>query len=137
VFKRFVIVALVAAVLAPAERAFAQAGPTPADRLAMPAAGPLSTAVARVRFDSVGDSRAGATAQRSIARPAAPKNNVAGKVVMATLGGVGGFFGGGYVGAKLEGPCSCDDPGLKGAIIGAPIGAIVGAVVGWKVAGLF
>jgi hypothetical protein len=137
VFKRCLVVVLVAVVLAPAERAFAQAGPSSPDRLTLPAAGPLTTAIARVRFDSVGDSRADATAQRSVARPSAPRNNVAGKVVMATVGGVAGFFGGGYVGAKIEGPCSCDDPGLKGAIIVAPIGAVVGAIVGWKVGGLF
>lgn len=46
-----------------------------------------------------------------------------------------GFVGGGILGAKIEGPCSCDDPGLKGAVIGASIGAVVGAGAGWKVAG--
>jgi hypothetical protein len=45
---------------------------------------------------------------------------------------VGGFFGGGALGHKLENtfaPCGCDDPGLKGALIGAPIGAIAGGVI--------
>ena len=44
---------------------------------------------------------------------------------------VGGFFGGGALGHKLENtfaPCGCDDPGLKGALIGAPIGAVAGVV---------
>ena len=45
-------------------------------------------------------------------------------------GGVAGFFAGGIIGAKLEGDCVCDDPGLLGAVIGAPIGAAVGAIVG-------
>jgi hypothetical protein len=29
-------------------------------------------------------------------------------------GAVGGFFAGGFLGAKIEGPCDCDDPGFKG-----------------------
>ena len=49
-------------------------------------------------------------------------------------GGVAGFFAGGIIGAKLEGDCACDDPGLLGAVIGAPIGAAVGAIIGvWSV----
>jgi hypothetical protein len=45
---------------------------------------------------------------------------------------VAGFFAGGTLGHKIENtfaPCGCDDPGLKGALIGAPIGAIAGGVV--------
>jgi len=46
---------------------------------------------------------------------------------------LGGFFAGGYIGAKSEGDCGgCDDPGLKGAVIGAPIGAVVGGILGAK-----
>ena len=61
-------------------------------------------------------------------------------VLGAALGGVGGFFGGGYLGARMEGDgCHCDDPGLKGVLIGAPIGAAVGAIVGgryfWRLVG--
>jgi hypothetical protein len=26
--------------------------------------------------------------------------------------------------------CNCDDPGLKGALIGAPVGAVAGGVLG-------
>jgi hypothetical protein len=45
--------------------------------------------------------------------------------------GVGGFFLGGILGARLEGnSCVCDDPGLKGFLIGAPIGAVAGAMAG-------
>jgi hypothetical protein len=55
------------------------------------------------------------------------------KVLGGALGAVGGFFGGGYLGAAIEGDrCDCDDPGLMGALIGAPIGAVIGAIVGAK-----
>jgi hypothetical protein len=38
---------------------------------------------------------------------------------------------GGYLGAAIEGDrCHCDDPGLKGALIGAPIGAVAGGILG-------
>jgi hypothetical protein len=58
-------------------------------------------------------------------------SNLALKRTLAGIaGGVGGFFAGGYIGAMIEGDCTCDDPGLLGAVIGAPIGAAVGAIVG-------
>src|SRR5688572_15396603 len=39
-------------------------------------------------------------------------------VLGGAVGAVGGLFAGGYIGAKIEGNgCSCDDPGLKGALI--------------------
>jgi hypothetical protein len=52
------------------------------------------------------------------------------KVLGGAIGGVGGLFAGGYIGAALEPDCHCDDPGLIGALIGAPIGAAVGATLG-------
>ena len=53
------------------------------------------------------------------------------RLIGGLVGGAGGFFLGGYLGAKIEGDdCNCDDPGLKGALIGAPIGAVVGGVLG-------
>lgn len=49
----------------------------------------------------------------------------------AIAGGVGGFFGGGFLGAHIEGDrCNCDDPGVRGFLIGAPIGAVAGSVLG-------
>ena len=55
------------------------------------------------------------------------------KVLGGVIGAVAGFFAGAYLGAAIEGQgCSCDDPGLQGAMIGAPIGAVVGAIVGVK-----
>jgi hypothetical protein len=54
------------------------------------------------------------------------------KVFGAIVGATGGFFIGGYLGAAIEGDCNCDDPGLKGAVIGAPIGAAAGGILGYK-----
>jgi len=55
------------------------------------------------------------------------------KIFGAAVGATGGFFGGGYLGATIEGDrCHCDDPGLKGAVIGAPVGAVVGGILGWR-----
>jgi hypothetical protein len=51
----------------------------------------------------------------------------------AIAGAVGGFFGGGFLGAHIEGDrCNCDDPGVRGFLIGAPIGAVAGGIVGAK-----
>jgi hypothetical protein len=59
------------------------------------------------------------------------------KIFFSALGATAGFFGGGMLGARIDGPCGgCDDPGLMGALIGAPIGAVVGGIVGWKLGGL-
>ena len=57
-------------------------------------------------------------------------------VAAAIVGGVGGFFAGGFLGAHIEGDrCNCDDPGVRGFLIGAPIGTVAGAIAGAK--GLF
>src|SRR5262245_5692334 len=56
--------------------------------------------------------------------------NTAERIAITVGMGVAGFFAGGYVGAKIEGNCACDDPGLKGALIGAPIGGVAGAIFG-------
>ena len=66
---------------------------------------------------------------RSGARERSKKRIVAG----AIAGAVGGFFAGGFLGAHIEGDrCDCDDPGVRGFLIGAPIGAVAGAIAGGK-----
>jgi hypothetical protein len=65
------------------------------------------------------------------ASPAGRHRSTGRKVLGGVIGAVGGFFAGAYVGAAIEGQgCGCDDPGLKGAMIGAPIGTVAGAVLG-------
>jgi hypothetical protein len=66
-------------------------------------------------------------------QPSTRRSSVGRKILGGALLGVGGFFAGGYIGAKIDGDCGgCDDPGFKGALIGAPIGAAVGAILGAK-----
>ena len=61
-----------------------------------------------------------------------PARGPARKVFGTLVGATAGFFAGGYLGAAIEGDrCNCDDPGLKGALIGMPIGAAVGGVLGY------
>ena len=52
------------------------------------------------------------------------------KVALGILFGIAGFYAGGLLGAGLEPNCHCDDPGLKGAMIGVPIGTVAGAMFG-------
>lgn len=131
--------ALVLVALAPTPAAYSQARPEAAGwsvrsaNLATP--GPLRTAVARIRVDA-GDPATPANHASSTAPLAPPRSRVVARIVFASVGGVGGFIGGGTLGARIDGPCGCDDPGLNGALIGAPIGALVGAVVGWTIGGL-
>jgi hypothetical protein len=67
-------------------------------------------------------------AQRS---PVIHRASVGRKILGATIGAIGGFYVGGRLGAAIEGNrCVCDDPGLKGFLIGAPIGAVVGSIAG-------
>jgi hypothetical protein len=67
--------------------------------------------------------------------PASGKRSVARVVTGIVLGAAAGTFAGGFVGYKIErgfADCRCDDPGIRGLIIGAPIGAAIGAVLGGK-----
>jgi len=58
------------------------------------------------------------------------RRSLANPIIRGVLGGIGGFYAGGMLGAALEPNCRCDDPGLNGFIIGAPIGAVAGSVFG-------
>jgi hypothetical protein len=54
-----------------------------------------------------------------------------GRAMWTVLGALGGAVAGAYVGVKMEGRCACDDPGMKGALIGLPVGAIAGGLTGF------
>jgi hypothetical protein len=88
----------------------------------------LRTAPRQVQTRS--DAPALLTAQTQTA--ARQERRSVGRVILgAAVGTVGGFFAGGYLGAKIEGnDCNCDDPGFKGFLIGAPIGAVAGGILG-------
>src|SRR5262245_26453224 len=76
---------------------------------------------------------AGQQVTRASAQTPAPdrKRSVMRRVLGGAIGATGGFFAGGYLGAFIEGDrCNCDDPGLKGALIGAPVGAVTGGILG-------
>ena len=121
--RRFTALAIVSLFfMAPA----VQASPgTPA--AAAPARG-IRASAASVRFD-VGGDRPFVVAART-----ARRNTQAQRVGAAVAIGFLGMLGGMWLGAAIEGPCACDDPGLKGAMIGAPIGAVLGAIAGYELA---
>jgi hypothetical protein len=85
----------------------------------------IRESVAKMRFDVPSDYRK--TLPRRTAATTR-QTSTAGRVVAGIAGGVGGMFAGAYVGAALEPNCRCDDPGLRGIMIGAPVGAILGAI---------
>jgi hypothetical protein len=73
--------------------------------------------------------RVGMARQSTTAVPR--RRSVVRRILGGAVGGVGGFFAGGFLGAAIEGnDCGCDDPGFKGFLIGAPVGAASGAVLG-------
>jgi hypothetical protein len=102
---------------------------------------PISTAVERLSFDSVETAATEpgplfGTAADSSPQPPPPvqrsrKARVGRAIAGAAVGAVGGAFAGGYLGAAIDGDCGgCDDPGLKGFLIGFPTGGVVGGVLG-------
>ena len=64
------------------------------------------------------------------------KSSVGRKILGGAIGATAGFFAGGYLGATIDGDCGgCDDPGLKGALIGIPIGTAAAAITTWILTG--
>jgi hypothetical protein len=85
----------------------------------------IRASAANVRFDD-------RPAHRYVFGGPTSKNSTAQRASAAFAMGFLGTLAGAWVGAKLEGNCACDDPGLKGALIGMPIGAALGAIIGWQ-----
>ena len=89
--------------------------------------------IAAVTFDTAS---AGKPSSSAPVRRQAGKMGIGQRIVWTSLAGLGGFFAGGYIGAAIEGDgCHCDDPGLKGALIGIPIGAAAASITTWVVTG--
>jgi hypothetical protein len=95
------------------------------DALALrPVKGPRAATLLAVRSD------------KSLQPPVSTQRNGRGRskkriVAGAIVGSLGGFFAGGFLGAHIEGDrCDCDDPGVRGFLIGAPIGALAGGIFG-------
>lgn len=105
------------------ERALARAEAGPGSQLKLDAvvfAGPANT-------QAIGVNQPAQRPPSSLSRQRSAWRRVAG----AAVGALGGFFAGAYLGAAIEGDsCNCDDPGLKGAVIGGPTGAVAGGIVG-------
>jgi hypothetical protein len=114
-------------------RTAALVSPSPDARLVapveLPSVQPIRDAVTAIDVRAVPDRpAANASAQ---GREAGRERSVTRRVLGGAVGAAAGFFGGGYLGAAIEGDgCHCDDPGLKGALIGAPIGAVTGGILG-------
>jgi len=95
------------------------------DRPGTPQPGSIRRSLEKLDYRSL-------TLEEMQAQPSS-RRSVGRKIRGGALGAVGGFFAGGYLGAWIDGDCGgCDDPGLKGAVIGAPIGAVVGGILGAK-----
>jgi hypothetical protein len=91
---------------------------------------PIRQAIANLDFSRL---ELRQTPQSGVQRPAGRQRSIGRKIAGGAIGGVGGFFAGGYLGAAIDGDCGgCDDPGFLGALIGAPIGAAIGAILGVK-----
>jgi hypothetical protein len=61
-------------------------------------------------------------------------NGPAQKATAAFAIGFLGMLGGLVIGAMLEPSCGCDDPGVRGAMVGAPLGAVLGGILGYRLA---
>ena len=99
--------------------------------------GPIRASMVKAAADAAWDAPRVVAALPDAATWTPPqRKRSAGRVAIGVvLGGAAGFFAGGYAGAKIERAtwdCNCDDPGLKGFLIGAPIGTILGAIIGGK-----
>lgn len=66
----------------------------------------------------------------SSARPSRNARDVAFRVFTSAIVATGAGLIAGRLGASMEGSCSCDDPGLGGAILGVLTGLVVGAPLG-------
>jgi hypothetical protein len=81
----------------------------------------------RQRFD------AARARPRRFSQPARMKTGPR-RTLGAVLGAFGGLFAGGLIGASLDRNCGCDDPGVRGFMLGAEFGAVAGGILGFLAA---
>jgi hypothetical protein len=106
---------------------------TPAAHAEEKATGPLVISP-RVIAEAVNAAIASPAPGLGVPQPRAGSTHTGRRVAFTALGAVGGFFGGAFLGAKIDRSihdCNCDDPGFQGFLIGMPVGAIAGGVAGW------
>jgi hypothetical protein len=99
--------------------------------------GPLAStpSESRVAADARATMPHNSAMPRAQIRRGSKVGKVANVVLAALAGGMTGFFAGGLIGSAIERPfCNCDDPGLRGFIIGAPTGAVLGSAIAAAVA---
>ena len=84
---------------------------------------PIQASIAQVRFETAAHSLPAASLRST------RRNGPAQKVTAGFAMGLLGLLGGTAIGASLDRHCGCDDPGLRGGLIGASIGA-AGAIAG-------
>jgi len=92
----------------------------------------IRASIEKIRFD---ESKTAARQTAEQARFQQQKHvSTATKIGVGVAGALLGYLGGGLLGASIQPPCHCDDPGLAGFVIGAPIGAVLGAIAAIKLA---
>lgn len=114
---------------------FVTAAPAYADPV--PTAGVSSTALRQsirsVRFDAAPPA---IDRQTKTVLMGASGRHLTRRGLQTALAAIAGLYAGGYFGASIEGDrCRCDDPGLKGFLIGAPIGAVSAGIGMWMLSG--
>ena len=127
----FRAIALLAALLLWATPLLAQ---TPTDNAAATDVSAFRASIANVRFAP--PARPPLTSVSRPGRVARERMSIPKRIVLTAVAGFGGLYAGGIIGARIDGECGgCDDPGMKGALIGMPIGAASAAIVTWILSG--
>jgi hypothetical protein len=99
-------------------------------------AGPANAYIEQVPGfrESIAKVRFGEEHTRSSVSHGTGRNSRAQQASAAFALGFVGMLAGGWVGARVQPDCRCQDRGLQGAVIGLPLGALVGGIIGWRLA---
>ena len=122
--------------LLPGPRAYAQASAAGPTQLTSSVFRRIEFAPADPRPDRLSSAIRRSSFRKQTGRPLQPayrsssRSSLGRTIGGAILGGLAGFYLGATVGSHLEPDCRCDDPGLRGLLIGGAIGTGVGAYLG-------